>query len=219
MMKDLANSTEKNSHLYKILVIGDYAVGKTSLIKRYTEGVFTANYKLTIGVDFAVKSLKWQDGASINLQLWDIAGHERFGCMTHVYYKYAIAALIVFDLTRPATFEAVIKWKEDLDNKVMLSTQQPVPCLLIANKCDRDDVQIDRDRLDLFCQAHGFIGWYATSASENLGIEEAMNTLVSNILRVARETGKPKSIPVGLSLEVSPTIDKPAENQQSCCSN
>ena len=144
----------------------------------------------------------------------DIAGHERFGCMTHVYYKYAMAALIVFDLTRPATFDAVLKvcsapasfstlvrpshapamrclcaarqWKEDLDSKVMLATQEPVPCLLIANKacietlwsvtpgtpkltfaifrrsvaqCDREDVKIDKERLDGFCKEHNFIGW------------------------------------------------------------
>jgi len=64
----------------------------------------------------------------------DIAGHERFGCMTHVYYKYAIAAVVVFDLTRPATFDAVLKWKDDLDSKVVLNNQQPVPCILLANK-------------------------------------------------------------------------------------
>lgn len=60
-----------------MIVIGDYAVGKTSLIKRYCEGYFTPNYKLTIGVDFAVKSLDWDDNTKITLQLWDVAGHER----------------------------------------------------------------------------------------------------------------------------------------------
>jgi len=54
--------------------------------------------------------------------------------MTHVYYKYAIAAVIVFDLTRPATFDAVLKWKDDLDSKVVLNNHQPVPCILVANK-------------------------------------------------------------------------------------
>jgi Ras-related protein Rab-32 len=98
-----------DEHLYKVLVIGDYGVGKTSLIRRYTEGYFSPNYKLTIGVDFALKTVEGEDGKKVALQLWDIAGHERFGHMTHVYYKYAIAAIIVFDLGRPATFESVIK--------------------------------------------------------------------------------------------------------------
>lgn len=56
-----------------------------------------------------------------------------------------------------------MQWKEDLDSKVMLSNSQPVPCILIANKCDRDDIQVDRSRLDQFCQDHGFIAWYRDS--------------------------------------------------------
>ena len=66
----------------KVLVIGDYGVGKTSLIRRYTEGYFSPNYKLTIGVDFALKTVEGEDGKKVALQLWDIAGHERFGHMT-----------------------------------------------------------------------------------------------------------------------------------------
>lgn len=70
----------KKSHLYKVLVVGDYAVGKTSLIRRYCTGEFTSNYRITIGVDFCLKHLNWEEeNANVSLQLWDIAGHERFG--------------------------------------------------------------------------------------------------------------------------------------------
>jgi Ras-related protein Rab-32 len=69
----------KDSQLYKCLVIGDYAVGKTSIIKRYVDGCFSSKYKLTIGVDFAVKVLDWDENTRISCQLWDVAGHERFG--------------------------------------------------------------------------------------------------------------------------------------------
>ena len=98
-------------------MIGDYGVGKTAIIRRYTSGEFTPNYKLTIGVDFAVKKLV-RDSSSITLQLWDIAGHERFGHMTHVYYKYAIAAIIVFDLGRAATFDSVAKVRGNDDENL-----------------------------------------------------------------------------------------------------
>eukprot|EP01126_Amoeba_proteus_P040373 TRINITY_DN4302_c0_g1_i8.p1 TRINITY_DN4302_c0_g1~~TRINITY_DN4302_c0_g1_i8.p1 ORF type:complete len:237 (-),score=33.08 TRINITY_DN4302_c0_g1_i8:24-734(-) len=161
--------TQKENHLYKVLVIGDYAVGKTSIIKRYCEGYFTPNYKLTIGVDFAVKSLEIEN-KNVSLQLWDVAGHERFGTMTRVYYKYAIAALVVFDLTRPATFEAVLKWRDDVNSKVILANDQPIPLVLLANKCDLEDVHVNKEELDLFCQQNGFLKWFETSALSDIGI-------------------------------------------------
>jgi len=173
-------------------VIGDYGVGKTSLIRRYTEGYFSPNYKLTIGVDFALKTVEGEDGKKVALQLWDIAGHERFGHMTHVYYKYAIAAIIVFDLGRPATFESVIKWQRDLNEKVMLANEQPVPCILLANKCDLSPGEIDKEKLDTFCQDNGFLAWFATSAKDNLNIEEAMGYLVKAILEVAKDNHPPQ---------------------------
>lgn len=65
----MADAEQKQQHLYKVLVIGDYAVGKTSIIKRYCEGFFTPNYKLTIGVDFAVKVVEWDDNTRVSLQV------------------------------------------------------------------------------------------------------------------------------------------------------
>eukprot|EP01120_Amphizonella_sp_Union-15-10_P013331 TRINITY_DN616_c0_g2_i1.p1 TRINITY_DN616_c0_g2~~TRINITY_DN616_c0_g2_i1.p1 ORF type:complete len:224 (+),score=41.46 TRINITY_DN616_c0_g2_i1:89-760(+) len=186
--------TDKEQHLYKVLVIGDYAVGKTSVIKRYCEGYFTPNYKLTIGVDFAVKTLEWSEKTRVTLQLWDVAGHERFGTMTRVYYKYAIAAIIVFDLSRPATFDAVAKWKEDVNSKVVLANNEPIPLLLLANKCDLPGVTIDEEKLNQYTKKNGFIGWYQTSAQDNVNIDDAMNFLVETILDVAK-TNAPTSIP------------------------
>jgi len=182
---------EPAEQLYKVLVIGDYGVGKTSIIRRYTEGYFTPNYKLTIGVDFALKNIDYKDGQKISLQLWDIAGHERFGHMTHVYYKYAIAAILVFDLGRPATFESVLKWQKDLNEKVMLANEEPVPQILLANKADISPNEIDKERLDAFCEDNGFLAWYATSAKTNKNIEEAMEFLIEAILKVAKENQQP----------------------------
>lgn len=192
------SEAEKQQHLYKVLVIGDYAVGKTSIIRRYCEGSFTPNYKLTIGVDFALKKIEWDDSTIVNLQLWDVAGHERFGTMTRVYYKYAIAAIIVFDLTRPATFDAVLKWREDLNSKVVLANSEPIPVLLLANKCDLVE-SVDRDKLDKFCKEHRLIGWFATSAREDVNIDDAMKKLVATILTVAK-TNIPKGPEESLEL-------------------
>jgi small GTP-binding protein len=117
---------QQKEYLYKILVVGDIGVGKTSLIKRYVHNIFSMHYKATIGVDFALKVIQWDNQTVVRLQLWcasplwgqcaspcdrDIAGQERFGNMTRVYYKEAVGAFVVFDVTRVGTFEAVAKWK------------------------------------------------------------------------------------------------------------
>eukprot|EP01129_Flabellula_baltica_P008945 TRINITY_DN3589_c0_g1_i1.p1 TRINITY_DN3589_c0_g1~~TRINITY_DN3589_c0_g1_i1.p1 ORF type:complete len:223 (+),score=49.45 TRINITY_DN3589_c0_g1_i1:42-710(+) len=180
----MIESDDEKTQLYKVLVIGDYAVGKTSIIKRYCEGHFNPQYKLTIGVDFAIKRLTVGDDKDIVLQLWDVAGNERFGTMTALYYKYAIAGLVVFDLSRPATFEAVEHWRDDINSKVVLPNGDPIPLILIANKCDLPDADIDVD-LDEYARENGFLACFKTSAQEDVGIDNGMSFLVENILSIA----------------------------------
>mmetsp|Transcript_18478 Transcript_18478/g.25902 ORF Transcript_18478/g.25902 Transcript_18478/m.25902 type:complete len:227 (-) Transcript_18478:1808-2488(-) len=214
-----SESQEKQNHLYKVIVIGDYAVGKTSLIKRYTEGYFTPNYKLTIGVDFAVKVVEWDDKTTVSLQLWDVAGHERFGTMTSVYYKYAIAAIIVFDVSRPATFDAVLKWRDDVNSKVVLANEEPIPMILLANKCDLPGVTVDREAIGKFAKENGFIAWYETSAQDNINIDEAMKVLIGAILEVAKTNAviRPQdksTFQLGVEREED---EKEKEKENSCC--
>ncbi|XP_003739546.1 ras-related protein Rab-32B [Galendromus occidentalis] len=162
--------------LFKVLVVGDFGVGKTAIVRRYTEGEFSQNYKITIGVDFLIKRLRWHPNKQITLQMWDIAGHERFGSLTRVYYKYATAAVLVYDLSRPTTLESIIKWREDLREK---TDDARLPTLLLANKCD---ISQDWPDLDKFCKQHGIDAWFPTSAKENVNVDEAINFLVERIL-------------------------------------
>uniref|UniRef100_A0A672FH79 Ras-related protein Rab n=1 Tax=Salarias fasciatus TaxID=181472 RepID=A0A672FH79_SALFA len=148
--------------LFKVLVIGDLGVGKTSIIKRYVHQIFSQHYRATIGVDFALKVLQWDSDTVVRLQLWDIAGQERYGNMTRVYYREAVGALVVFDVTRASTFDAVLKWKDDLDSKVTLNHRRPVPAVLLANKSDQ--LASQQPKLDSFCRENGFVGWFETSA-------------------------------------------------------
>jgi small GTP-binding protein len=169
-----------------VLVVGDIGTGKTSIIKRYVHAIFTQHYKSTIGVDFALKVLQWDASTTVRLQLWDIAGQERFGNMTRVYYKEAVGAFVVFDVTRTSTFEAVKKWKADIDAKVMIpGTDQPIPVVLLANKIDlvgTDGWGKTKADLDQFCEEHGFVTWFETSAKDDVAIDIAANKLVATIL-------------------------------------
>ncbi|XP_054609860.1 ras-related protein Rab-38 isoform X4 [Dunckerocampus dactyliophorus] len=164
----------QHQRLLKVLVIGDLGVGKTSIIKRYVHQVFSQHYRATIGVDFALKVLQWDHKTVVRLQLWDIAGQERYGNMTRVYYKEAVGALVVFDMTRLSTFQAVLKWKGDLDSKVALSNGKPVPTVLLANKCDQRRLGLcpKLPKLENFSQDYGFVDWFETSAKGHGGMLE-----------------------------------------------
>ncbi|XP_076843616.1 ras-related protein Rab-38 [Brachyhypopomus gauderio] len=174
----------QQERLLKVLVIGDLGVGKTSVIKRYVHQVFSQHYRATIGVDFALKVLNWDQQTVVRLQLWDIAGQERYGNMTRVYYREAVGALVVFDMTRASTFQTVLKWKGDLDCKVALSDGRTLPAVLLANKCDQQSKGLcaKLPRLDTFAKEHGFIGCYETSAKDNTNIDAAVMCLVESIM-------------------------------------
>ncbi|KAJ8276679.1 hypothetical protein COCON_G00084310 [Conger conger] len=203
----------RKEHLYKILVIGDLGVGKTSIIKRYVHQSFSTNYRATIGVDFALKVLNW-DSETVRLQLWDIAGQERFGNMTRVYYREAMGAFIVFDITRPTTFEAVKKWKEDLDSKLTLSNGKNIATVLLANKCDqgKDVLMNNGIKMDQFCKDNGFVGWFETSAKENINIDKAANCLVKYI--IANENDILKSV---VPDTISPQLNSRRDGTCSAC--
>lgn len=201
------NTEMQNERLLKVLVIGDLGVGKTSIIKRYVHQIFSQHYRATIGVDFALKVLNWDQKTVVRLQLWDIAGQERYGNMTRVYYREAVGALVVFDMTRVSTFQAVLKWKGDLDAKVALCNGRPVPAVLLANKCDqqRHGLCSKLPKLDVFSREHGFVGWYETSAKDNTNIDAAMVCLVESIM--ANNTDNAPPLDSDPSVVVLPSFD------------
>ncbi|ELT94920.1 hypothetical protein CAPTEDRAFT_101663 [Capitella teleta] len=164
---------------FKLLTIGDPGVGKTSLVQRYVHGYYTKDYKATLGVDFALKLVKWSDNVTIKLQLWDIAGQERFTSMTRVYYRDAHACIIMFDLTQRSSFQNALKWKADLDSKCCQEDGSSVPCILLANKCDLSRREVNQDEIESFCREQNFIGWTEVSVKEGLMVEESMRYLVN----------------------------------------
>uniref|UniRef100_A0ABI7XWY8 Ras-related protein Rab n=2 Tax=Felidae TaxID=9681 RepID=A0ABI7XWY8_FELCA len=138
-------------------------------------------------VDFALKVLQWSDSEVVRLQLWDIAGQERFTSMTRLYYRDASACVIMFDVTNATTFTNSQRWKQDLDSKLTLPNGEPVPCLLLANKCDLSPWAVSRDQVDRFSKENGFTGWTETSVKENKNINEAMRVLIEKMMSNSRE--------------------------------
>jgi len=117
--------------LYKILIIGDTLVGKTSIIQRFSENTFAMRMISTVGIDFKSRVIDFDD-VSVKLQIWDTAGQERFAGVTANFFRDAMGVLLIFDLTNKETFKNIQKWAKKVDDNAPDNTVR----LLIGNKCD-----------------------------------------------------------------------------------
>lgn len=106
-------------YLFKIVLVGDSAVGKSNLLARFARDEFYSNSKSTIGVEFQTQKMVI-DGKEIKAQIWDTAGQERFRAVTSAYYRGAVGALIVYDISRRQTFENVGRWLNELNSKTLI---------------------------------------------------------------------------------------------------
>ncbi|KAI5055573.1 hypothetical protein GOP47_0029094 [Adiantum capillus-veneris] len=123
-------------YLFKLVLIGDAAVGKSNLLSRYARNEFNPNSKATIGVEFHTQSMSL-GGKEVKAQIWDTAGQERFRAVTSAYYRGAVGALIVYDITRRQTFENVSRWLEEL----RMHGEANVVIMLVGNKCDLEQAR------------------------------------------------------------------------------
>ena len=164
-------------HLFKVLVVGEVAAGKTSLIKQYVHNMFTEIHKATIGVDFALKVVKLNETATVRLQLWDIGGQARFGSMTHIYYRDAHGCFIVTDLSDANGFHSARKWIRDVREK--MDPTHPIPMLLLCNKYDLEENSGEAEAL---CREEGLNGFALVSAKMDIGIDGAALSLIKSML-------------------------------------
>jgi small GTP-binding protein len=163
----------------KLLVVGEIGCGKTNLLKRRVFNVFSAHYRSTVGVDFVF----YPTITKFPIVCRDIAGRERFGNMTEVYYKDAEIALVLFDISRELTFGSCLKWKADIDSKIKLSNGEKIPCILVACKSDLEpEVSIEKDSMNQYCEKYGFVDWCYTSSLNGTGFDELDRLLIKYIL-------------------------------------
>ena len=139
-----SNPSINFNYLFKYIIIGDAAVGKSNLLLRYAHGQFKDEYQLTIGVEFGAKNISINDKI-YRIQIWDTAGQENFRSITRAYYKNSVCALVVYDITNRDSFNNISNWIEDCKNQ----SPKTIFMVLVGNKSDLSDkrvISIDEGR-------------------------------------------------------------------------
>ena len=158
---------------FKILLLGDASVGKTSFTKRYCYNIFNPSERLTIGVDFHVKTIELND-QRIKLQIWDVGGEERFRFLLPTYCLGANAAFLLYDITRPSTLDNISEWITIVKQK-----GGPIPIMLVGAKIDLEKAQrkVDREYGIQIAEKNNMASFVEISAKENINVDDAFKVL------------------------------------------
>ncbi|MHA2006014.1 MAG: Rab family GTPase [Promethearchaeota archaeon] len=165
----------------KLALLGDPAVGKTSLINRYIQHRFQADYMPTLGVNIVVKELHFEDlNAFVRIVLWDIAGQSKYDLSRKMFFQGCVGALCVYDTTRHATFKNIeTKWLNDLKQ---YSEKEPA-YLLIGNKTDlKDSKAVSAEEGQKLAEKINASSFVETSAKSGDNVEHAFKKLVNSVL-------------------------------------
>lgn len=174
----MAGVVSEFDHIFKVVVIGDSGVGKSSLVARYTDDFFVEGSAPTIGVDFKVKTVTVAE-KKIKLTIWDTAGQERFRTLTGSYYRGSQIAILVFDVTNANSFAGITNtWMEEIE---MHFTHASLVKVLIGNKIDQSPREVQTADALALAKKHEML-YIETSAKTKTGVKDAFDTAVKQTL-------------------------------------
>ncbi|KAJ8540392.1 hypothetical protein K7X08_030311 [Anisodus acutangulus] len=170
---------KKEDYLFKIVLIGDSAVGKSNLLARFARDEFYPNSKSTIGVEFQTQKMDI-NGKEVKAQIWDTAGQERFRAVTSAYYRGAVGALLVYDISRRLTFDNIGRWL----NELQTHSDMNVVIILVGNKSDLKDArEVTTAEGKALAEAKGLF-FIETSALDSSNVTSAFQTVVREIYNI-----------------------------------
>ena len=170
--------SDEHRNVFKYIIVGDSGVGKTCLMRQFSESQFDPGHEMTIGVGCQERILQLHDYPKTKIIIWDTAGTEHFRSMALSYFRGAIGAILVYDITRRASFESVAEWLRDAQNHC----SHDCVFMLIGNKRDLSDQrQVDRNEARFFSKTNNDILFMETSALSAYNVEEAFATLTVEI--------------------------------------
>ncbi|RDX76186.1 Ras-related protein Rab11C [Mucuna pruriens] len=220
-------------YLFKIVLIGDSGVGKSNILSRFTRNEFCLESKSTIGVEFATRTLQLSllrilrsyseehpvEGKTVKAQIWDTAGQERYRAITSAYYRGAVGALLVYDITKRQTFDNVQRWLRELRDHA----DSNIVIMMAGNKSDLSHLRaVSEDDGQALAEREG-LSFLETSALEATNIEKAFQTILTEIYHiVSKKALAAQEAAVGTSLPGQGTTinvgDASGNTKRGCCS-
>ena len=180
-------SEEEYDYIFKVLLIGNSDVGKSSIILRYVDETWTDVFVPTIGVDFKVKTLK-VDNKQVKMQIWDTAGQERFRTVVSSYFRGSHGLFLIYDITNRDSFKNLENWLKEIEGEA----SEKVLKILIGNKCDlEEDRDIKYEEGQAFANRNG-MQFMETSAKANTNINEAFEALAKLMIKFTSENNIPQ---------------------------
>ena len=200
---------EEYDFIFKVLLLGNSDVGKSSLILRYVDGTWSNTFIPTIGVDFKVKTIE-VDNKKIKMQIWDTAGQERFRTVIASYFKGSHGVLLIYDVTNKTSFKQLESWLEIIEN----NASEDILKILIGNKIDlEEDREVTKEEGQSFANMHN-IQFMETSAKMNTNVNEAFEALAKimmefNVNQKVKATKNDKTVKVSSGKNLS--------TKKKCC--
>lgn len=194
---------------FKVVVVGASGVGKTAIVYQLLNNDFTEEAQPTIGVEFKTYTLQ-ADGEDVKLQIWDTAGQERFRSVSKAYFRNALGAILVFDITNRQSFDDLNMWLNDLNTLCHPNAS----IILIGNKADlEEDRQIVESEASAYAQRYN-MQYLETSAKNGSNVAEAFVRLGSQVLRKVKEG----EITIAQDIHtVTPVVEEPAKSSSCGC--
>ncbi|XP_061631367.1 ras-related protein Rab-25b [Phyllopteryx taeniolatus] len=205
-------SDEAYNFVFKVVLIGESGVGKSNLLSRFTKNEFNHDSRTTIGVEFSTRTVQLNT-FTIKAQIWDTAGLERYRAITSAYYRGAVGALLVYDITKHLTYESVERWLKELFDHA----DPHIVVMLVGNKSDLESERsVPTEEAKDFAEKQGLL-FLETSALSSTNVEAAFNTVLTEIHKKVSNKEVTQGSISAVTLN-TPRLE-PTEEKKPCCKN
>ncbi|XP_076005946.1 ras-related protein Rab-25-like [Genypterus blacodes] len=208
-------SDDTYNFVYKVVLIGESGVGKSNLLSRFTKNEFNRDSRTTIGVEFSTRTVHL-DHYSIKAQIWDTAGLERYRAITSAYYRGAVGALLVYDISKHLTYESAERWLKELYDHA----DPHIVVMLVGNKKDLEALRtVPKEEAETFAEKKGIM-FTETSALDSTNVEAAFHDVLEGIHKkvASKQVTRGSISAAGLPGGIGP-LGEANNNSKPCCKN